>query len=155
MDTERMSISDRLKDIRLYYGYKQTEIANKLGICRNAYCEYEHYKRVIPIKRLNTLANFYNLNIDYLIGLSNIRSEINATDIDINIVSSRISQVRTDNKLNVSEFAKILNISTALVSYYESGKRLISTSVCYDISKKFNISVDYLLGKSNEKYVKK
>ena len=132
MDTERMSISDRLKDIRLYYGYKQTEIANKLGICRNAYCEYEHYKRVIPIKRLNTLANFYNLNIDYLIGLSNIRSEINATDIDINIVSSRISQVRTDNKLNVSEFAKILNISTALVSYYESGKRLISTSVCYD-----------------------
>lgn len=155
MKTERMSISDRLKDTRLYYGYKQTEIADKLGICRNAYCEYEHYKRVIPIKRLNLLSNFYNLNIDYLLGLSNTKKETIITKININIVSSRISQVRTENKLNVSEFAKALNISTALVSYYESGKKLISTSVCYDIAKKFNVSVDYLLGKSDKKYIKK
>ena len=39
MEAEVKSISARLKDIRIYYGYKQTDIARTLDLCRNAYCE--------------------------------------------------------------------------------------------------------------------
>ena len=152
---ETKSISARLKDIRSYYGYKQTEIARKLGICRNAYCEYEHYKRIIPMKRLIHLANFYGINIDYLLGLTDSKEVLNATEIDRQIISNRLSEVRRTNNLSITELANSLNVSRTLISNYEYGKQLISTSVCYDIAKKYNISVDYLLGISSRKHLKK
>lgn len=154
MDAEK-SISARLKDTRLYYDYKQTEIANALGICRNAYCEYEHYKRIIPLKRLVMLANFYEINIDYLLGLSNVIEKVKPFELDINIIRDKLLELRTINNLSVKQFANDLNISESLVYYYDSCQRLISTATCYDIAKKYNISVDYLLGRSSSKYIKK
>lgn len=156
MKSETQSISTRLRDIRLYNDYKQTDIAKMLGISRNAYCEYEHYKRIIPLKRLVQLANFYEINIDYLLGLTNVKEKtMKYFEINMTIISERLSEIREFNNLTVSELANSLNISTSLVYYFESCKRLVSTSVCYDIAKKYNISVDYLLGRSCRKHLKK
>lgn len=155
MNAEVKSISARLKDTRLYYGYKQTEIAKALGICRNAYCEYEHYKRIIPINRLIYLANFYGINIDYLLGLTDKKEEAKPIQIDRSIISNKLLEIRRINNLSVKDFAKTLNVSISLIYYYEACEKLISTSVCYDIAKKYNISVDYLLGRSSSKYIRK
>lgn len=155
MNLESSDISARLKDIRLYFGYKQTEVADVLGVCRNTYCEYEHHKRIIPLIRLNYLANFYEIKIDCILGLSNTIQYSKPKVFDSDIISKKILEIRQDNNLTIREFAKKLGISNSLISDYENGKKLISTSICYNIAKKYNISVDYLLGRSSTKYLKK
>ena len=66
-----MPISERLKEVRTYDLYSQSDISNILNVDRSTYACYESNKRIIPLKHLNTLSNFYNLSIDYLLGLSN------------------------------------------------------------------------------------
>lgn len=155
MNAEAKSISARLKEIRTYFGYKQTDIAKQLGICKNAYCEYEHYKRIIPLPRLICLADFYGINVDYLLGLTDFRENVTPIQVNKSIISSRLQEIRQNNNLSVNEFAESLNVSISLIYYYEACNNLISTSVCYDIARKYNISVDYLLGRSSTKYLKK
>ena len=46
----------------------QKEIAALLGIDQRTYSNYETGKREIPVHYLITLANFYQVSIDYIVG---------------------------------------------------------------------------------------
>lgn len=60
----------RLRDIREDNDKTQKEIAVILGIHQQQYALYESGEREIPIHHLIKLAIFYNVSIDYLVGLS-------------------------------------------------------------------------------------
>lgn len=66
-----------------------------------------------------------------------------------NILGNRIADLRKSNKLSQIEFAKILNISNTTLSQYESGKRIPSDDVKIQIADYFNVSLDYLFGRTN------
>lgn len=61
----------RIKDLREDNDLFQKDVAKLLGISQQYYSEYENGKRTIPISHLITLAKYYNVSIDYLVGLSN------------------------------------------------------------------------------------
>ena len=61
-----MNIS-RLKEIREDKDLLQVDVAKALNIKQQQYSEYEIGKRMIPIDKLNKLADFYNTSIDYLL----------------------------------------------------------------------------------------
>ena len=64
-------------------------------------------------------------------------------------------EFRKENKLTQSKLTDMLHYSHFVISEYENKNRLISTSYFYSICKKYNISADYLLGKTdNPKYLK-
>ncbi len=46
---------------------------------------------------------------------------------------------------------KLLKKRETTVRDYENQKYFLSTHVCYDLARNFNISVDWLLGMSNKK----
>ncbi len=49
-------------------------IAHELGISQQTYNEYEKdYRSRIPVERLILLALFYDVSMDYISGVSNIR----------------------------------------------------------------------------------
>lgn len=64
---------ERLKEIRKDHDYNQIEIAKILGITQVQYSRYETGERLIPINHLIKLAEFYNVSIDYLVGLTDVR----------------------------------------------------------------------------------
>ena len=64
----------RIKDLREDNDKLQKDIANLLGISQQYYSDYENGKRTIPIQHLITLANYYNTSIDYIVGLSDIKT---------------------------------------------------------------------------------
>lgn len=66
-----------------------------------------------------------------------------------NILGNRIADLRKSSKLSQIEFSKILNISNTTLSQYESGKRIPSDDVKLKIADYFNVSLDYLFGRSN------
>lgn len=65
----------RLKEIREYRGLSQLKIADVLNIRQNTYSQYETEKRQIPIESLIKLSEFYNVSVDYLLGLTNIEDK--------------------------------------------------------------------------------
>ena len=146
-----MDYTKRLKLIRENKNLTQKDIANILDITRGLYAQYEIADKIIPISHLNTISNYFNLSIDYLLDLnSKQKYPKSKKEIDIEKFSMRLKEFRKENKLTQEKLAKNLNTSHSVISSYESGKTLILTSFLYTICKKYNISADYLLGKIDE-----
>ena len=57
----------RLKEIREDRDLTQKNIAEILAMSQVQYSRYETGLRLIPIDKLNILADFYNTSVDYLI----------------------------------------------------------------------------------------
>ena len=63
--------------------------------------------------------------------------------------------IRNKNKLTQSKLAEILNTNQSVIANYERGRTPVATPFLYTICKKYNISADYLLGKTDSpKYLK-
>ena len=60
----------QLKKIRCGRGKTQTEIAQILHIKQNAYSQYETGRREIPLLLLVRLAEYYEVSVDFLLGLT-------------------------------------------------------------------------------------
>ena len=63
----------------------------------------------------------------------------------------RIRNLREDRDLKQDDLAKLLNCTQACYSHYESGKRDIPTEVLIKLAKFYGVSVDYLLGLTNQR----
>lgn len=57
----------RLKSLRSSTGLTQEETAKKIGIARTTYAMYEQGKREPDISTLNSLANYFNVSVNYLL----------------------------------------------------------------------------------------
>lgn len=58
----------------------------------------------------------------------------------------RIRDLREDHDLKQKELAQILNCSQQVYSNYELGQRDIPTEILIRLSEFYRVSVDYLLG---------
>ena len=61
----------RLRDLREDRDLKQKDMAEMLQIHQTTYSDYELGKLNIPIAVLHTLADFYGVSVDYLLGRTN------------------------------------------------------------------------------------
>ncbi|MBR6634731.1 MAG: helix-turn-helix transcriptional regulator [Clostridia bacterium] len=66
----------RLKTLREEHGLRQKDIGKILNISRQLYSRYERGTQRLPIKHLITLSKYYNISIDYILNLSDIKRPI-------------------------------------------------------------------------------
>lgn len=66
-------------------------------------------------------------------------------------VGTRISELRKNAHMSQFQLAKVLKIGTSTLGMYETNKREPSPKVLRRIADYFNVSTDYLLGRSNNK----
>ncbi len=155
-----MNYGERLKELREYSNDKrkitQKEIADILNISRRTYTCYELQDKIIPVKHLNDICNFFNISIDYLFELSSIKNYSNSSKkIDEIKSGNRLKEFRKEQNLTQVKLANILNTTFSNIAFYEKGRNLIATPFLYTICKKYNISADYLLGRiDSPKYLK-
>ena len=62
-----------------------------------------------------------------------------------------ISELRKDYQLTQKDLAKILNVSNATISHYESSVNLPDIATVVKIADFFGVSADYLLGRTRLK----
>lgn len=70
-------------------------------------------------------------------------------DTKNDIFGKNIRMLRTEKNIKQEELASFLKVSKANVSKYETGKIQPSMQTIFDISKFFNVSIDFLFGKTN------
>lgn len=62
---------------------------------------------------------------------------------------NRLKFLREEKGLFQSDIAKILGVSVAAVGFYENEKRDMSPETIIKLAEYFNVSTDYLLGKTD------
>ena len=62
---------------------------------------------------------------------------------------SRLKQLRKKSNLTKTEISNYLNISIAEYSLYESGKVKIPINILSSLARKYNTSIDYIIGDTN------
>lgn len=66
-----MAFKDRLKELRTLKGYSQSEFADLIGLSKSAISMYEQGNRTPDLPILESIADFFNVDINYLIGKEN------------------------------------------------------------------------------------
>lgn len=143
----------RIHDLRVDNDLRQKDISMMLKANINTYPHWESGMYEIPMEMVDKLSKFYNCTIDYLTGLSNEKrcftKEFNSEEIFI-----RLKRLRKENHLSQVEIGNRLGFGQMNYSRYERGQVLIPFSKLYLIAKKFNVSLDYLMGKTDDKNIK-
>jgi len=65
------------------------------------------------------------------------------------IILNRLRELRIEKGLLQSDIAKVINKSDRAIGLYERGERDMGTETLTTLSNFFNVSIDYLLGKSD------
>lgn len=66
-----MEYNERIRDLREEHDLKQSTIAKVLGIDQSYYSKYELGKHPMKAQQIKTLALYYNVSADYILGLTN------------------------------------------------------------------------------------
>ncbi len=121
----------------------------KLG-SRTSISDWETGRETIPLRQLNKYANYFNVSIDYIVGLTKKRDiKIENKELDLKVIAERLKEIRKANNLTQEKLADELNTTHSTLSAYENAKVLIKTSFLYQIAKHYKYSIDWILGKIN------
>ena len=75
-----MKFSDILKGLRKEYGMTQVELAKKLGLTRSSLSMYELGDREPDFETLEAIADYFNVDMDYLLGRSTKTTKLSAAE---------------------------------------------------------------------------
>ena len=67
----------------------------------------------------------------------------------------RIQDLRTDADMSQKQLSEILHISQRASSHYETGSRNIPVEMLIRLANYYDISVDYLVGRTDKKEMNK
>lgn len=139
----------RIKDLREDNDYSQEYISKLLGCSRSNYAMYESGNVKITIEQLAKLADVYNTSVDYLLGITTSKPlQTEFTTYGKEKLISNIRALRIEKNLNQSFLAEhVLNCTQASYSQYETGRRSISVDVIIKLSRFYNVSIEFLIGR--------
>ena len=76
----------RLKELRKNRSMTQRDLANALGVSMGSIGFYENQERTPDIDFLNSVADFFDVSTEYLLGRTDIKSQ----DIDVRTMSEKL-----------------------------------------------------------------
>ncbi len=69
-----MKMNLRIRDLREDQDLKQKQIAEYLLCDQSLYSKYERGERELPLRLAVKLAEYYGVSMDYLVGLTDVRT---------------------------------------------------------------------------------
>ena len=156
-----MNFAARLKQIRICKGLMQKDVYESLGIPNNTYSNYENDKREPDFKTLVRIADFLDVSADYLLGREkkmnlnscsdNIRNmDIPKVGIFTPVFSDKIKELRHSRNMTQCELASVLGVTQQAMCKWEKGLSTPTYDLLVKISDYFNVTTDYLLGRTDD-----
>ncbi len=91
----RSKLPDRLVELRKDKGFYQSkDAAAALGIQYKTYLGYEHGTRNPSLETLIDIAKFYNVSVDYLLGITNKKNDEEGYIISVAELKKRYPELR-------------------------------------------------------------
>ena len=133
----------KIRNLREDNDMTQKDIATLLKVRRSTYTMWELGDVNFPITQIIKLAEIFETNVEYLLGLSNdkqavhYKKKINYASVGNALRNERIKRGKTQK-----EFADCIGIRQSSYSYYEDGKTKIPTEKLVFLAKEYHISLN-------------
>ena len=131
----------------------QIELGFIFGVSGKTVSGWETATDPIPFNKLIRFSNLYHYSLDFIVGLTrhNINYNVQIKPDKVKI-GNQLRKLRNSLNLSQQKFAEKCGLSQTTYSHYETGLNLITTTAIFSICKTYNISMDYLVGRTdNEK----
>lgn len=139
------------------HNLKPNTIAKELGISSGAVTKWKQGS--IPgSTTLQKLADYFNVSADYFLSNEENQSAISVTDDDLKVAlmfKDNFERALKNSQKTLYALSKETGISPGQLHDYKSGRRIPKIQTCEKIAKSLNVTVDYLLGRSEEKQAAK
>ncbi len=145
----------RLKEVRISCGKKQNEVSQFLNINQSCLSRWENGTITIPLEQILKLARYYNVNLDYLFGLTANQEKNNIQSVDKKIIGQNLKQIRKKYNCTQKEWAVYLKTTQSTISAIENGNILILTDYLFKLAKKYHYSIDFIFNNLNYSAIKR
>ena len=127
----------------------QSELGYIFGVSDSAVRSWETAHDSIPLPKLIKFCNMYDYSLDFVCGLIRNNIKYGKFTTDKIKISKKLKELR--NKLGISQqkLSDDCKISQTTYSGYETGNYLINTTNLYYICKTYNVSMDWVVGRTN------
>ena len=134
----------------------QTELGYIFGVTRQTISGWEKAKDTIPFNKLVKFSNLYGYSLDYISAFSRKNIKYNSkVKLNKKGTSKRLTEMINILNLSQQKLSDECVISQTNYSGYETAHYLINTTTIYIICEKYNVSIDCLIGRNNNKFLKK
>lgn len=149
-------IDNNLKYCREELEMTQEELGYVFGVSRKTISGWETSSNIIPFSKLIKFCNLYDYSLDFVMGLTR-NNKKNSAKIksNKNLIGLRLKDLRNSLNLSQEKFANKCGLSQTTYSHYETGFNLITTTNAYSICKNYNVSMDWLVGRTNNSKINK
>ena len=145
-------IIKNLRYSRENLGLKQKDLTTLFNVTYSTISGWETGKDTIPLRQLIKYANKYNFSLDYLFGLTKTNKEYLPLEIDLDVISKNLTEIRKKKKKTQEQIAKVLNTSSGGYAHYENSRYLIPTNFIYSLALYYKgFSIDKVLGRKEVK----
>ena len=121
----RLTVPERLKDLRTERKLKLEELAEATGLSKSALGSYEtdDYKDISPFS-IVTLAEYYGVSTDYLLGVSEMKNHPDTDLVGLHLSDEMLKQLAS-GKINNRLLCEI-------VTHKDFQRLMVDTEICVD-----------------------
>ena len=139
-----ISFKDDLRAIRKNRGCTQRQTAAAIGITERNYQYYEPGEREPSMSVLISLAKYFDVTLDYLVGLSDDSDGVITVELN-----ERLKQLRKTHSVTQVQVAAGCGMAERAYQRIEAGNKP-SYDALISLAKYFDVSLDYLAGLSDD-----
>ena len=143
-------ISVAIKSFLDENGLKSYKLAEKSGCNKTALNNWLYQRQLPSSKALIKLADYMNVSLDYMLGLSEEKYLIKSGTTER--FGRRINALLSSAEVTAYRLAKECGVGTSAVSKWNDLKRLPSIETLIKLSEVLGVKVDYLVGRTNLPY---
>lgn len=144
--------NNNLKSCRENLDMTQSEFGYIFGVHKQTVSGWENSNDIMPFNKLVKFSNLYGYSLDYILGFT--RSNKRYGCCDISLIGSNLKILRKYLGISQKKLADDCGIAQTTYSGYELGHYLINTNTICAICKVYNVSCDWLVGRSNDMFLK-
>lgn len=142
-------ISEKLREIRECAEMSQVKVAKILGVQRSTYSGWENNIDPIPFSMLYKFCNYFDIKIDYICNLTKDKiDDLQKNELDLVKIGNRLRNIRLENNDTQKTISDVIGLDQSNYSKIEKGKYLIKLYPLIEFAKYYNISIDYICGRS-------
>ena len=147
--------NNNLKYCREELEMTQAELGYIFGVSDASVRSWESAKDPMPLSKLIKFCNLYDYSLDYVVGLTRKNTKYGKFSTNKEKIGKKLKELRKTLNLTQQRLSDECKISQTTYSGYETGHYLINTANLYYICKTYNISMDFMVGRTNNIEIKK
>ena len=143
--------NERLKSLRRESGLSQQDFAKQLGTSKSSINMYERGEREPGLEMLEAMADYFNVDMDYLLGKSTHKSKSawleGVEHMACNDTAQKIKSLRLSQNLTLEQVANEVGVGKSTVRKWETGMIAnMRRDKIASLAKALHTSPAYLMG---------